>query len=447
MQDRGGGPYLLNFRSLKEFISKDRNQLKETDKVDLSSAESVGEILLILAGSTSGIAIFKTILEKNILLTQSDLISSDNNGNTIWHLLAKNTVGIAIIWILLGIEILPTSEVLAKRDKQFNRNTWNALLETTDGIATIRILLCMDILPTSEDLDVCDNTLNMNTWRGLAENDEGLIIIAMLLERDILPTTNSLTTRENNDNLHTWDVLARSNDGIRLIQALLDLDILPHWEGLYDIVNSKYVDPFIQSIKNSNYNNKDLVIKRIMTLGKSANECNINPKGSIAISFSREDKLNFYGFLYLFYLMTARDKPEINLTKDIWFLLGRDLLPPVMTYNNFLELTSEENRSAFVKYHVGHALEVYVRPFIGLRLFDIDFSYNYRKYPEKAESLKKAVSTKQDPGKLLRWQFMMLCDPSREYLNPKAPHEQKYNEKATDPYLEKIVRDGCFLSR
>jgi len=378
-----------------------------------------------LASRDKGILVFQSLLAQGIIPTAQALAERDTRNNTnAWFMLAaRGDTEFSVFQSLLAQGIIPTAQALSEPDIRSNRNAWYMLTTYEAGFPVFQSLLSQGIIPTAQALAERDTTYNINAWHRLAIYETGFPVFQSLLAQGIIPNAQTLAERDTTNKTNAWHRLAAYETGFPVLQSLLDSDILP---AAHDC----------EYLKKS-FKVTDNIIRRMNRVNELNTKYNICLQSKVAALLTREDKENFYGFIYLFYLMTAKNNPKLYFPLEIWSLIGRYLLPPTITEINFSELSQDDNRLTYIKYHLIHSLDNYLdRPFA---LFN--------SYKKRAASLKNEVLDSPDPRNTLFKQYFMSRNPKIRYVKrPLEEHQNSFGQKVSEQRFAKILSDGCFLN-
>jgi len=390
-----------------------------------------------LAGSDARTPVFQALLDRGILPTTETLAECRTTDNTnAWYWLAGSDARTPVFQALLDRGILPTAVALAQCCMTDNTNAWYWLAGSNARIPMFQALLDRGILPTAEALAECCTSDNTNAWYWLAGSDARIPMFQALMDKGILPATEALAKCRTTDNKSAWYWMARNKTCIPGFQILLDKNIFPS----LDSANEIEFNELMAALSNQSvFGNK--IRNRLEKMRHIKIQYNIHPQSEIMMLFSQADVSNFHGFLYLIYLMTARDNPVIQLPLDIWFLIGEYVLPLFITGGEFQKLMKYENRSSFIKYHVMNSIDHYLNS--GLSFFN---GHN-----ERARSLKQAVKENKYPGDILIRQYHMSHYPGLQlYDKIETRYQKEYVKKVEDELgegeFDMILRDGYFLS-
>jgi uncharacterized protein YutE (UPF0331/DUF86 family) len=422
-----------------------------------------------LASFTNGCVIFKELLKLNIIPNTVSLSGCSylNNAN-VWNCLARKEQSCKIIKELLKLNIIPDAKSLSSCHTFDNTNTWYWLTITESGREILKELIKLGIIPDAKSLSVCRTTNNTNAWHWLTKSESGREIFKELLDHGVIPSTESLLICNTEDNTNAWGWLANSESGREIFNELLLLGIIPSTESLSacHILHNYHAWLYLASDKKlgreifksllmmgiypsltclsilpaennydtwhylQNYSDSTsaFICEKLNNVKNTMQQYNLK-ETHITQLISRDDKLDFYGFLYLFYLKTD------SLPLEAWNYIAMHLSPIAIHLNkNIIEqLLSDENRLTFTKYHVSNEL------------------YNYSSYlsshRKRAASLYKAVMASENPSTILVNQCLMSRRTTTAYENPISKYQTPFDKKIADESFYNILQEGYFFSR
>jgi hypothetical protein len=236
---------------------------------------------------------------------------------------------------------------------------WRCLAVFDDDGGVFQTLLEKDILPSSKALDECYKIDNTNTWYCLAYSEKRIPVFQTLLVKGILPSPKALDECSKIDNANTWRCLAACKSHIPIFEFLLKKGIVPSREAV--LIHDKYFSKnTLQSLEKIKNEAAEKIIKFLTSI-HHFNALNIkNPhENKVSILLSRDDQLDFYGYLYLFYLSTGKRNQQI-VPLDILYLMGKYCLPSFMS-DHIFTLNSNVHRATFLKFHVNEAMQEYLK--------------------------------------------------------------------------------------
>ena len=372
---------LSRFNLIKSFLINNSN-MDDEKKNRINEAGSVSEIWteLFFHGSFT---LFKELLSQGMYPTAQELNEhSSSKGANAWFWLASNSnkqQSIEVLRLLLKSKIVPSAKALEERHPNDNTSAWWWLASDDDRCSIFQALLNKEIVPSAAALN--EHRLSDKTcaWWWLAGSDFRSAVFQNLLTRGTLPAAASLNECSVPDNRLSVE------EYVPIIGALIDKKIVPSRESLneqhtrnhksawfsdmfslniplFRELADRHILPDIYRVDTNDYRlqrDSNLKILNRLTALKSFNTTyDIDPGSNIAILLSREDRQNYYGFLYLLYRVTTNKSPGPHLPYEMWFAIAQYIIP-ALTPDFFKQLLELKNRTGFIKYHTINALEEY----------------------------------------------------------------------------------------
>lgn len=350
--------------------------------------------------------------------TQAELNQIDVQSNTsLWFKIAveaapKYPGGFSIkdyFSKLFALGLWPSSEALSACDKKVQHNAWSYLVTYWPDV--FKTLLDKNILPTAKDLS--DSHGVFSVWVDVLRRPA----LSVLLDNNIFPRYQDIYLHwPNIDGPHEYYNMYR----------LIAQDILPRWRNHLPLDLEKKLKPVLSK---SEY--KHLCSRRKNLLTLEVDNMPNNDHMLIRL-LSRHDVNDFYGAIYLLYVMQTKRAPRAwsNFPVEILLMIYRYVLPQSVNRDNIGELFSETCKFAFVKYHAIRSFGAYFHKWGVFSHSNRALSLLFR--------LKKCEDQKQIRG-LLDRQYLMSRNPGKtnyKNLDPDFPLA-----KFCMPYAKKVTED------
>jgi hypothetical protein len=307
-----------------------------------------------------------------------------------------------------------------------NRSSWQQIFKS-QIFKSQNINICENFkqygFPTQEAMSKPDPEDQSNAWFWLAYDKKAAPIFQTLFNKDIFPSRQDLSNwveLDENDFINAWDGLVDLDPII--IKTLYDKGIFPYGDDLSTNCRMKFFNNLSLSFISTN----------IVRLEKCKVDYPYGFNETMTDLLSRQNKLEYYGFLYLFYLNETQ-KIKFNLSSDLWLLIASHLIQNVVIQN----IVADESHCAFVKYHMIESLKNYPAFFT--------------RHDQRGESLRQQLITAKDPKPALINQYYLSIGkkgaPHQYSLYSPKKHLQPYSKKIVkDSNFYHLLREGFFLS-
>ncbi len=447
-----------------------------------------------LARTTKATA-FKWLLDHGIYPSEEDMSLCDpiNNLNA-WSYLLLPPATLAVFRQLLKLGIVPSSKVMAECSKPNNQSSWHLLCMPGDDLAArldiFLELLQRGVLPTSENLAVISSRTKVHAWYHLSGvvNENGEQVLLQLLQLGIIPSASAMAFHDTEGDC--WHRIAKAGK-VEIIRLLLDQGILPSAENLAAKIEGKNTWEYLiegrhfslvyrlfelgivpncrkdisidySSTLQSYSNNADAgkIIKQIKSMNRIKDSINMleTESNEMVNLLSRNDRLNYYGFIYLYYLVIDREYPILLSLEDkntslrilppeIWYKIGCYLLPPFISQlpcENKFNFFRHDNRPSFTKLWLTGCIEEYTKT----------TKLHKGRLEDLNAAMKSAENLSQINTLFYKQYLMSRGEVTQTYARPakfkanttQNRHREAFTEPNKDSEFCKILKTGALLS-